>query len=156
MNSENWHENQSGSSCREWVNEKVKESESVTFEHRHENKSCSACRDWVNERVKEWESEIVRVLLVPSFCLTFRHFLSWDPALWTLISGAWVLRLKRSKEMSESQTSTGNHKCLCWYLGHADQLLFSCLCSKVTIYRWKLQWIAPAPVTLEFIELVPR
>ena len=25
-------------------------------------------------------------------------------------------------------------KCLCWSLGHAEQLLFSCLCSKVTVY----------------------
>ena len=24
-------------------------------------------------------------------------------------------------------------KCLCWFLGHAEQLLFSCLCSKVSI-----------------------
>ena len=37
-------------------------------EHRHENKSCSACRQRVNESVK--------VFLVPSFCLTFRHFLN--------------------------------------------------------------------------------
>ena len=27
-----------------------------------------------------------------------------------------------------------------WSLGHAEQLLFSCLCSKVTVYRWKWQW----------------
>ena len=25
-------------------------------------------------------------------------------------------------------------KCLCWSLGHDEQLLFSCLCSKVTVY----------------------
>ena len=25
-------------------------------------------------------------------------------------------------------------KCLCWSLGHAEQLLFSCLCSEVTVY----------------------
>ena len=32
-------------------------------------------------------------------------------------------------------------KCWCWSLGHAEQLLFSCLvCSKVTVYRWKWQW----------------
>ena len=24
-----------------------------------------------------------------------------------------------------------------WSLGHAEQLLFSCLCSKVTVHRWK-------------------
>ena len=47
----------------------------VIFEHRHENKSCLACWEWVNERVKEWESERVwESDLVPSFCLTFRHF----------------------------------------------------------------------------------
>ena len=27
-------------------------------------------------------------------------------------------------------------KCLCWPLEHAEQLLFSCLCSKVTNYKW--------------------
>ena len=30
-------------------------------------------------------------------------------------------------------------KCLCWSLGHAEQLLFSGLCSKVTVYSQKLQ-----------------
>ena len=72
---------------KEWLNETLKECESVRvweceserviFEHRHENKSCSACWEWVNERVKEWESERMRECesdLVPSFCLTFRHF----------------------------------------------------------------------------------
>ena len=32
-------------------------------------------------------------------------------------------------------------KCLCWSLGHAEQLLFSSLGSKVTIYCRKLQWL---------------
>ena len=27
-----------------------------------------------------------------------------------------------------------------WSLGHAEKLLFSCLCSKLTVYSWKLQW----------------
>ena len=41
-----------------------------------------------------------------------------------------------------------------------EQLLFSCLCSKVTVYCRKLQcffWTAtaPYPVILEFLELVP-
>ena len=31
-------------------------------------------------------------------------------------------------------------KCLFWSLGHAQQLLFSCLCSKVAVSRWKWQW----------------
>ena len=39
------------------------------YEPRHENKSCSACRERVNESV-----EVLKVFLVPSFCLTFRHF----------------------------------------------------------------------------------
>jgi len=26
--------------------------------------------------------------------------------------------------------------CLCWFLGHAEQLLFSCLCSKVSICNY--------------------
>ena len=29
---------------------------------------------------------------------------------------------------------------LCWSLGHAEQVLFSCLGSKVTVYSRKLQW----------------
>ena len=47
----------------ERVRVRERESERVTFEHRHENKSCSACPECVNE--------IVQVLQVPSFCLTF-------------------------------------------------------------------------------------
>ena len=61
------HENKTCSACRERVNERLKECESVrvreceservreceservTFEPRHENKSCSACRERVNE-----------------------------------------------------------------------------------------------------------
>ena len=44
---------------------------------------------------------------------------------------------------------------------HAEQLLFSCLCSKVTVYSRKLQCFfrtssTPSPVSLEFIELVPK
>ena len=39
------------------------------FEHKHENKSSSPCREGVNERV-----QVLHVLQVPSFCLTFRHF----------------------------------------------------------------------------------
>ena len=27
-------------------------------------------------------------------------------------------------------------KCLCWSLGHAEQLLFSCLCSKVSFWNY--------------------
>ena len=52
----------------------------MTFEHRHENKSCSACRDRVNERVKVAKVvkvkvfQVIKTFLVPSFCLTFRHF----------------------------------------------------------------------------------
>ena len=30
-------------------------------------------------------------------------------------------------------------KCLCWSLGHAEQLLFSCLGWKLSVYRWKWQ-----------------
>ena len=49
------------------------ESERGTFEHRHENKSCSACQKRVNESVK-----VLRDFLVPSFCLTLRHFFKFD------------------------------------------------------------------------------
>ena len=47
------------------------ESERVTFEPRHENKSCSACRERVNERVRECES--VRVRECESERVTFEH-----------------------------------------------------------------------------------
>ena len=30
-------------------------------------------------------------------------------------------------------------KCLCWSLRHAEKFLFSCLCSNVAIYGWKVQ-----------------
>ena len=36
--------------------------------------------------------------------------------------------------MSCCQVMLSYIKCLCWSLGHAEQLLFSCLCSKVTVY----------------------
>ena len=42
-------------------------------------------------------------------------------------------------------------KCLCWSLGHAEQLLFSCLGSKVTLYSRKLQcffWDIISSITL--------
>ena len=54
--------------------------------------------------------------------------------------------------------------CLCWSLGHAEQLLFSCLGWKLSVYRWKWQCFfltssssaaAPVPVTRPIIELVP-
>ena len=32
-------------------------------------------------------------------------------------------------------------KCLSWSLGHAEQFLFSCLCSNVAVYGWKWQWL---------------
>ena len=31
-------------------------------------------------------------------------------------------------------------KSLCWSLAHAEQFLFSCLCSNVAVYGWKCQW----------------
>ena len=68
------------------------ESERVTFEPRHENKSCSAC---LEDQLELFEIshfqifkkfQIFKFSLVPSFCLTFRHFFSWEPALETLNS----------------------------------------------------------------------
>ena len=57
---------------RDWKSVRVRKSESerewewesvrVSFEHRHENKSCS-------------EHSNIHTFQVPSFCLTFRHFL---------------------------------------------------------------------------------
>ena len=45
---------------------------------------------------------------------------------------------------------------------HAEQLLFSCLCSSLSVYSRKLQYFfwtssspSPYPVSLEFIELIP-
>ena len=32
-------------------------------------------------------------------------------------------------------------RCLCWSLGHAEQFLFSCLCSNVAVYGCKCQWV---------------
>ena len=59
----------------------------MTFEHRHENKSCSACpkdqfASLASLQVCEFASfasllnfQIFKFFMVPSFCLTFRHFL---------------------------------------------------------------------------------
>ena len=76
--------------------------------------------------------------------------------------------------MSESQTKAGNQECfekleklsislfsllslLSLTLSrHAEQLLFSCLGSKGTVYSRKLQcFFGTSPVTLHVIELVP-
>ena len=45
-------------------------------------------------------------------------------------------------------------KCLCWSLGHAEQLLFSGLWSNVAVYWWKWQWFflqqqPPPPLWLD-------
>ena len=125
--------------------------ETMTFEPRHENKTCSACREWLNERLKESESGIVRESesekvwgcllsiemktkvvqdvksdwmrdwmsvrvrkserewecdLVPSFCLTFRHF--FDSLSSTLSPDIRVHRAGSQLKMSESQTKAGN------------------------------------------------
>ena len=64
--------------------------------------------------------------------------------------------------MSESQTKAGNQdkikkfkkfeifknlNGLSWSSGHAEQLLFSCLGSKVAVYSWKCQWF--------FLDVIP-
>ena len=63
--------------------------------------------------------------------------------------GTWVLELSTINDkikISESHTIAGNQskwqmanvKCLYWSLGHTEQLLFSCLCSKVA-YLWNVK-----------------
>ena len=76
--------------------------------------------------------------------------------------GKQLLTCNLRGEMSESQIGAGNLKRLKtwkfenlktwklwkhwkWSLGHAEQLLFSCLCSKVSVCRWKWQWLFPPP-----------
>ena len=41
--------------------------------------------------------------------------------------------------MSQCACHMSYVKCLCWSLGHAEQFLFSCLCSNVAVYGWKRQ-----------------
>ena len=43
--------------------------------------------------------------------------------------------------MSHVACHMSHVKCLCWSLGHAEQLLFSCLCSNFAVYGWKVQWL---------------
>ena len=52
-------------------------------------------------------------------------------------------------KMSESQTNAGNQpscqvvrlsSLISWDLGHAEQLLFLCLCTKATVFRRKWHW----------------
>ena len=66
------------------------------------------------------------------------------------------LSLAISLSLSHSFNLSFNHS------RHAEQVLFSSLCSKVAVYSRKLQWFfltssssSPYPVSLEFIELVP-
>ena len=41
--------------------------------------------------------------------------------------------------MSHVTCDMSHVKCLGWSLGHAEQLLFSCLCSNVAVYGWNWQ-----------------
>ena len=78
------------------------------------------------------------------------------------------------KKMSECQTKAGNQECfgktfttfttftLSFALSrHAEQVLFSCLGSKVTVYSRKLQWDFLGhphrrhPIPIPILELVP-
>ena len=105
----------------DWKNVRVREcvSERVTFEHRHENKSCSACQE-------------CQVLQVPSFCLTLRHFLAGNQLYVTgsivVIKKCLNVRQKLgTRSLSHTLTLTLSHS------RHTEQLLFPCLCSKVTL-----------------------
>ena len=49
--------------------------QTVTFELTHENKSCSACAKDQNKYVTDTVTDTNKDTQVPSFCLTFRHFL---------------------------------------------------------------------------------
>ena len=69
-------------------------------------------------------------------------------------SHALTLSHSHTLALSHSLILSFNHS------RHAEQVLFSCLCSKVAVYSRKLQWFfgtlaSPYRVTLEFIELVP-
>ena len=54
-------------------------------------------------------------------CFLLQHLCQWHLSLLSFIE---FIDCSNSRE---------------WSLGHAEQLLFSCLCSKVTVYRWKWQ-----------------
>ena len=87
-------------------------------------------------------------------CAAFFFFLGKDDSFYSnLLRITWFME---KISLPANWTLTWHlviYKCqmsmLCWTLGHAEQLLFSCLCSKVTVYRWTIT------VTIEFIELVP-
>ena len=42
--------------------------------------------------------------------------------------------------MSHVACHMSHVKCLCWSSWHAEQVLFSCPCSKLSVYSQKLQW----------------
>ena len=71
------------------------------------------------------------------------------------LSHSHALTLTHSLSLSHSLNLSFNHS---W---HAEQVLFSCLGSKVAVYCRKLQWSfftsssPPSPVSLGVIELVP-
>ena len=169
-------------------------------------------RDWKSVRVREF-FKFLKTFLVPSFCLTFRHF-------FYLITPSCEFRVHRAGsqlKMSERQTKAGNQITLslsltislfltltliqsliqslltCWttfvfismlkshphtfslslslaislshsfnlsfnHSRHAEQVLFSCLGSKVTVSSRNFFLTAPpspSPVSLGVIELVP-
>ena len=57
---------------------------------------------------------------------------------WTTV--VFVSMLKSDINYVKWQVSNfKNDKFLYWSLGHAEQFLCTCLCSKVTVYRWKWQ-----------------
>ena len=113
----------------------------------HENKSCSACPE---DQLK------------PFYFLNFEFniFILWLwLSLFTNVNGGFFyflflihnlsceLRVHRAGsqlKMSECQTKAGNqisfshsHSLSFTHSRHTEQLLFSCLCSKVTVYRQK-------------------
>ena len=88
----------------------------MTF--KHDNKSCSACPKDHFQVFKVFNNIQTLKFLVASACLTFGHF-CWKRQLYELF-------LLQIGDLTHCR--------------HAEQLLFSCLCSKVTLYRWKCQW----------------
>ena len=90
----------------------------------------NSCIDHFKTKVTWIHYNIQEILLLPSLHLSPPYLcskVSICQVVW--LSGFQVFRLSGCQVVRLS-------RCQVWSLGHAEQLLFSCLCSKVTVYRW--------------------
>ena len=100
----------------------------MTFEHRHENKSCSACRDRVNERVKVAKVAKVAKVVKVAKVARVKVFQVFENIVFLVKTTFATFTTFTTFTLSFTLSR------------HAEQLLFSCLCSKVTLTLFQFQY----------------